>query len=376
MPAGRIRSIKPEFWTDLAIGRLSFGARLLFLASLNAADDEGLLQWDAAYLMRYAFPYDRTVNIDDVEQYMQELHTQSLVHTYTAGRNNDTYAWIVSFRKHQHPQRPQPAKHPLPTLNDSDLIHRIAEQENWTCATCHTHIDTADHSNPAILAQQEPRKLSTITVQHLNCTTTPTTTPTTDPTLFDKTNVVPLTPNQAPWQHSTPATPATPATPDSATTTAKPAKTPNPPIGNYGSIVATTDEQHQHDVLRICDHLNAQLSNTLTPSQIKQQQPKKWANVISMMIRADELNPDGIITLIDFATTDEFWRANIQSARSLRKNSSKIILKKEFNTYVTRNNRTHPRPNIPNPQTTTTNVTPPPSTTWNGTTTGTTRVSL
>jgi hypothetical protein len=51
----RIRTIKPEFWEDDVIGSLSRDARLLFIATLNLADDEGLLRWSAAYLKASAF---------------------------------------------------------------------------------------------------------------------------------------------------------------------------------------------------------------------------------------------------------------------------------------------------------------------------------
>ena len=39
----RNRIIKPEFWADAKIGRLSFGARLLYIAMWNFADDYGII---------------------------------------------------------------------------------------------------------------------------------------------------------------------------------------------------------------------------------------------------------------------------------------------------------------------------------------------
>ena len=46
----RIRTIKPEFWEDEDVGRLSPMARLLFIGSWSLADDEGLLTWSASFL--------------------------------------------------------------------------------------------------------------------------------------------------------------------------------------------------------------------------------------------------------------------------------------------------------------------------------------
>ena len=40
----RIRTIKPEFWTDEKVGECSIPARLLFIATWNIADDRGNLE--------------------------------------------------------------------------------------------------------------------------------------------------------------------------------------------------------------------------------------------------------------------------------------------------------------------------------------------
>ena len=39
----RIRTIKPQFWDDLKIGRLSRDARLLYIGLWNFADDLGVV---------------------------------------------------------------------------------------------------------------------------------------------------------------------------------------------------------------------------------------------------------------------------------------------------------------------------------------------
>jgi len=57
----RIRSIKPEFWTDSKVRKCSPWARLLFLGSLNFSDDEGYMTDDADELRVRILPSD---NID------------------------------------------------------------------------------------------------------------------------------------------------------------------------------------------------------------------------------------------------------------------------------------------------------------------------
>jgi len=54
----RIRTVKPEFWTDRRVGECSPNARLLFIATWNFADDHGGLDRSAKQLKAQAFPYD------------------------------------------------------------------------------------------------------------------------------------------------------------------------------------------------------------------------------------------------------------------------------------------------------------------------------
>lgn len=116
----RIRTIKPDFWEDEGIGCLSMAARLLFIATWNMADDEGLLRWTPEILKAQAFPYDHDVTSALVESLMGELVAGNFVVPYVAGQSQQKLAYIVNFRKHQRINRPQPPKFPAPPdVNDS-----------------------------------------------------------------------------------------------------------------------------------------------------------------------------------------------------------------------------------------------------------------
>ena len=41
----RIRTIKPEFWTDSKTGTMPESAKCLFIGMLNHCDDFGVLEW-------------------------------------------------------------------------------------------------------------------------------------------------------------------------------------------------------------------------------------------------------------------------------------------------------------------------------------------
>lgn len=103
----RIRTLKPEFWTDAAVGECSSNARLLFLATWNFADDEGGLDRSAKQLKAQAFPYDNL----DCEPLVQELLRVGLLLEYEV--EGQKYLHIKNFRKHQRIDKPQRARIPL-----------------------------------------------------------------------------------------------------------------------------------------------------------------------------------------------------------------------------------------------------------------------
>jgi hypothetical protein len=92
----RIRTIKPEFWSDEKTGKLSMQAALLFLAMLNCADDKGRLRGSPALLKAQAFPYRPEI---DIEAALAELLSVRLVRPYKSG--GQTYLEVINFLKHQ-----------------------------------------------------------------------------------------------------------------------------------------------------------------------------------------------------------------------------------------------------------------------------------
>lgn len=136
----RIRSIKPEFWEDETIGQLTPQARLLFIASWNLADDEGLLRWTPAYLKASVFMYD-VVSVAKIRDFMAELQDAGLVFAYRGGKTRQELAYIVHFRRHQKINRPQPGRLPPPSIQNPDVARMYAERDGWMCHLCDGAID-------------------------------------------------------------------------------------------------------------------------------------------------------------------------------------------------------------------------------------------
>lgn len=96
----RIRTIKPDFWTDEKLTECSLTARLLFIGTWNFADDNGNLDRSSKQIKARIFPID---NID-CEPLIQELIAQGLLIEYSI--NDKKYLHIQGFAKHQVINRP------------------------------------------------------------------------------------------------------------------------------------------------------------------------------------------------------------------------------------------------------------------------------
>lgn len=144
----RIRSVKPEFWSDDVIGSLTRDARLMFIGSWNFADDEGLLRWTPAYLKASVFMYDADLRVGRVETLMSEIVDAGLVFPYVSGKAAGTLGCVVNFRKHQKVNRPQPGKLPPPSLQSRAVIEMYARRDGWICHLCKGPIDDEWHAGP------------------------------------------------------------------------------------------------------------------------------------------------------------------------------------------------------------------------------------
>lgn len=106
----RIRSIKPEFWTDEKVVKLSPLARLLFIGLWNFADDEGRMVYSPSRIKMQVLPSDSA----DISELLGEIRRKKLVVVYTESRqipptfsdfdsleDETVYLQVVKFDKHQ-----------------------------------------------------------------------------------------------------------------------------------------------------------------------------------------------------------------------------------------------------------------------------------
>lgn len=149
----RIRSIKPEFFSDGKLGSLSAEIRILFVGLWCCADREGRLIDIPIEIKVKILPYD-TCNIDTM---LDELNEKNLIIRYKV--NNCNYIQITNFLKHQYPNIKERASTiPAPCLHDTStpLLERERtgkESAGMVQAPCSKKSPVGDPASPEVKTQ-------------------------------------------------------------------------------------------------------------------------------------------------------------------------------------------------------------------------------
>ena len=94
----RIRTIKPEFWTDEKIVSLPFEARLLFIGLWSYADDTGALDYSVDRLRMQIFPGDGQTDVDGL---IDLLVISDLLDVWIADDGSRRLITVRNWSKHQ-----------------------------------------------------------------------------------------------------------------------------------------------------------------------------------------------------------------------------------------------------------------------------------
>ena len=113
----RIRTIKPDFWTDEKMSECSLAARLFFIGTWNFADDNGNLPRSAKKLKMQIFPAETF----DCEALISELMTHGVLREYSV--SGIKYLHIKGFSTHQVINRRTKTGLPKPDFIDDSVSH-------------------------------------------------------------------------------------------------------------------------------------------------------------------------------------------------------------------------------------------------------------
>lgn len=124
--AGRIRTIKPEFWSSESITELTIPARLLFIGMWNFVDDAGNHPASAKTLKLLIYP-NGEFTTEQVSEMVAEMITLGLVISYE-GPDSKEYWHITGWARHQRIDRPN-YRYPAPNSTNN---RRILDEQSAT----------------------------------------------------------------------------------------------------------------------------------------------------------------------------------------------------------------------------------------------------
>ncbi len=103
----RIRTVKPDFWTDEDLATVCETARLVAIGLLNLADDEGYFNANPRLIECSLFPLtEPSVSIHECLKQLVDIGYIRL----NEHSNGKTFGFITNFLKHQKVNRPTPSK--------------------------------------------------------------------------------------------------------------------------------------------------------------------------------------------------------------------------------------------------------------------------
>lgn len=116
----RIRSVKPEYWTDQDLAeQVSRDARLLYIGLWNLADEHSRLRGDPRYIKGQVFPYDDDLTPDEVEELLDALALAGKLVRYRTG--SGTYVFLPNLAKNQRLE-PEKVQSKLPHPDDPGTV--------------------------------------------------------------------------------------------------------------------------------------------------------------------------------------------------------------------------------------------------------------
>lgn len=118
----RIRTIKPEFWSDDKLGPLDPLTRLVFLGLVSQADDAGRLPDSVKRLNGLLFPFTE----DDAEPCIELLSTLGVISRGSAA-NGQRIIQITGWSRHQYIEKPNLRAALPPIVPPSKVRRRIPD---------------------------------------------------------------------------------------------------------------------------------------------------------------------------------------------------------------------------------------------------------
>lgn len=99
----RIRTIKPEFWDDLKLSKITRDSRLLYIGLWNFSDDLGVIIGDSLWIKSKVFPFDQ-IQMQQFEKWIEELVKNGFISQFS--HKGEDFYYLPNLTRHQVINRP------------------------------------------------------------------------------------------------------------------------------------------------------------------------------------------------------------------------------------------------------------------------------
>lgn len=117
--------IKPKFWDDAKIGRISRDARLLYIGMWNFCDDLGVIRADSVWIKSKIFPFDQ-MQIQQFDKICQEILRNGFISLFSY--RDEKFYYLPKFSLHQTINKPNYEEVNVPKEILFNGLHKITEQ--------------------------------------------------------------------------------------------------------------------------------------------------------------------------------------------------------------------------------------------------------
>lgn len=148
----RIRTIKPKFWDDSKIGKISRDSRLLYIGLWTFSDDIGVVIGDTIWLKSKIFPYDQ-IQVQQFERWLSELATNGFICQFSY--RDENFIYLPNFARHQVINRPNVDDLNIPKNQLDNILSKFTEQ---------SLIDHGTFTEQSVPIEEEEKEEEYITV--------------------------------------------------------------------------------------------------------------------------------------------------------------------------------------------------------------------
>lgn len=121
----RIRSVKPEFWSDQKLATRSRDARLLYISLWNFADEQARMVGDPRQVKGLCLPMDDDLGPKEIDVLLDELADIGRVVRYTV--DGEHFLFLPHLAKHQRLDAQQESRYPEPPDDPASTPHESGD---------------------------------------------------------------------------------------------------------------------------------------------------------------------------------------------------------------------------------------------------------